>query len=144
MPKLGPLKRAWSDGQCLQACIASILGADVARIPDPTASYNAKADWHEHYNTRLAKATGFRLSFLPPSLCPPRNNALWIAGIREEEGDAHAVIARGHHVVHDSAGIYTGCHVPMDRLADGMLVVPTRRVVPVLSPLGRGSAVVAA
>jgi len=99
---------------------------------------HADGDWHDHYNARLAKATGYRLDFLPASTCPPRDaNRLWIAGFEEDDGGGHAVLARGHFIIHDPAGIYRG-NVPMDRLVDGMLVVPTRRVVPVFSPHGRG------
>jgi hypothetical protein len=37
--------------------------------------------------------------------------------------------------VHDSAGLYQG-RLPLDRLDGGFLLRPTRRVVPLLSPLG--------
>jgi hypothetical protein len=128
----------WSNGQCLQACVASLLGADVSKVPDPQISYDADPDWHDHYNARLEKATGHRLDFLPASTCPPRNaNQLWIAGLHEDEGGGHALLARGHFVIHDPAGIYRG-NVPMDRLVDGMLVVPVKRLVPMFSLHGRG------
>jgi hypothetical protein len=140
------LARQWSDGQCLQACLASILNTTPERVPDPEVSYVEESeDWHDHYNEQLAKATGHRLEFLPVSLCPPRDaNRLWIAGLHEQgDRDGHAVVVRGAFVVHDPAGIYLGS-LPLDRIIDGMLVVPTRRVVPVLSPMGNGYAVVAA
>jgi hypothetical protein len=147
MPRSGPLARAWSGGQCLQACVASLLNTTPERVPDPGGSYKAEPrDWHGHYNDLLTKATGHRLEFLPPSLCPPRNpNQLWIAGIHEHgDRDGHAVLARAHFVIHDPADIYTGRPVPMDRLTDGMLVTPTRRIVPMFSPRGSGRVVVAA
>jgi len=138
------LSKAWTGGQCLQACIGSVLNADVRKVPDPEISYDAGDDWHDHYNARLAKATGHRLDFLPPTVCPPKGaNRLWIAGFEEDDGGGHAVICRGHFIVHDPAGLHRG-NVRMDRLVDGMLVVPTRRVVPVFSPHGRGYAVVPA
>jgi hypothetical protein len=138
------LRKAWSNGQCLQACVASLLGADVSKVPDPTISYDAEPDWHAHFNARLEKATGYRLDFLPASTFPPKDaNRLWIAGFEEEEGGGHAVLARGHFIIHDPAGLYRG-NVPMDRLVDGMLVVAARRIVPVFSLHGRGYAVVPA
>jgi hypothetical protein len=138
------LKKAWSNGQCLQACIGSLLNADVRKVPDPEISYDAEPDWHAHYNARLAKATGCRLDFLPASTCPPRDaNRLWIAGFEEDDGGGHAVICRGHFIVHDPAGLYRG-NVPMDRLVDGMVITPARRVIPIFSPHGRGYAVVPA
>jgi hypothetical protein len=138
------LARQWGGGNCLRGCIASLLNAEIAKVPDPDTSYVAKADWHDHYNKRLAKATGHRLDFLPASLCPPRDpNRLWIAGINESDGDGHAVVARGHYVVHDPSGLYQGS-LPLNRITDGMLVVPTRRVIPVLSPMGHGYKVVPA
>jgi hypothetical protein len=107
-------------------------------------SYDAEPDWHAHYNARLAKATGCRLDFLPASTCPPRDaNRLWIAGFEEDDGGGHAVICRGHFIVHDPAGLYRG-NVPMDRLVDGMVITPARRVIPIFSPHGRGYAVVPA
>jgi hypothetical protein len=138
------LAKTWGGGNCLKGCIASLLNASIANVPDPESSYAAKDDWHDHYNKRLEKATGHRLDFLPASLCPPRDpNRLWIAGIHEYEGDSHPVVARGHYVIHDPSGLYQGS-LPLDRIAAGMLVVPTRRVVPVLSPLGNGYRVVSA
>lgn len=131
------LKKAWSNGHCLQACVASLLNADVSKVPDPQISYDAGPDWHAHYNARLEKATGHRLDFLPASTCPPtNNNRLWIAGFAEDEG-GHAVLARGYFIIHDPAGIHRG-NVPMNRLVDGMLVVPAKRIVPRLSLHGRG------
>jgi hypothetical protein len=139
------LARQWSNGQCLQASIASLLGADVAEVPNPEISYAARDDWHSHYNERLAKAIGHRLEFLPAHACPPRKaTQLWIAGIHEHgDRDGHAVVARGAFVVHDPAGIYQGS-LPMDRITDGMILAPTRRAVKVLSPLGSGYTVVSA
>lgn len=139
------LAKQWGGGNCLWACIASLLNAEVSKIPDPVSSYDADPDWHDHYNTRLEKATGHRLEFLPASLCPPRNpNQLWIAGIHERgDRDGHAVVARGAFVVHDPSGLYRGS-LPLDRITDGMVVVPTKRVIPVLSPMGSGYKVVPA
>jgi hypothetical protein len=138
------LAKTWGGGNCLKGCIASLLNADIAKIPDPERSYAAEADWHGHFNKRLAKATGYRLDFLPTSLCPPRNpNQLWIAGITEPDGDAHAVVARGAFVVHDPSGLYQGS-LPIDRINAGMLVVPTKRIVPVFSPARHGWAVMPA
>jgi hypothetical protein len=139
------LRTAWSNGQCLQACIGSLLNADVRKVPDPQISYDAGDDWHDHYNARLEKATGSRIDFLPASTCPPKNaNQLWIAGFEEDDGGGHAVIARGHFIVHDPAGLHHG-NVPMDRLVDGMIVRLARRVVPVFSMHGRhGHAVISA
>jgi hypothetical protein len=67
-----------------------------------------------------------------------------IAGIHElGDRDGHAVVAKGGLVFHDPAGIYMG-RLPLDRLTDGMLVVPTQRVLPALSPLGTSYRLVAA
>jgi hypothetical protein len=140
------LRRAWSNGQCLQACIASLLGADVTKVPNPEASYDAaRDDWHDHYNTQLEQATGHRLDFIPASLCPPKNpNQLWVAGVREPDEEAgHAVVARGAYVVHDPAGIYRGS-LPLNLVVDGMIVTPTKRLAPILSPRGSGYTVVSA
>jgi hypothetical protein len=45
--------------------------------------------------------------------------------------------------VHDPSGLYRGS-LPLDRITDGMVVVPTKRVIPVLSPMGSGYKVVPA
>jgi hypothetical protein len=145
-PPRGPqlLAKTWGGGNCLKGCIASLLNADIAKVPDPDSSYKAEADWHDHYNKRLEKATGHRLDFLPASLCPPRDpTRVWIAGLHESDGDGHAVVARGAFVVHDPSRIYRGS-LPLDRISAGMLVVPTRRVVPVVNPAGTAWTVVAA
>jgi hypothetical protein len=55
----------------------------------------------------------------------------------------HVVVARGYYTVHDPLGEFTGS-LPWDRIIDGMIVQPTTRVVPVLSPHGNGRMVVAA
>jgi len=133
--------RAWGGGNCLKACIASILGAAIDRVPDPS-------DWSEgwlgRYNDRLAKSIAYRLEQLPPTVCPPKTNRLWIATIREDGDADHCVVARNGFVVHDPSGTYQGS-LPMDRLIDGLLVSPSRRVVPVFSMNGRhGYAVVPA
>jgi hypothetical protein len=70
------LPRQWTGAQCLQSCIASLLGADLARVPNPEASYAARDNWHDHFNERLAKQVGHRLEFLPVHMCPPRNHSL--------------------------------------------------------------------
>jgi hypothetical protein len=128
------LARQWENAQCLQASIASVMGAaDIAKVPDPTASYYAEpADWHNHYNARLVKATGYRLEFLEAHAIPPKNlSQLWIAGISSDgDRDGHAVVARGAYVYHDPAGIYLG-RLPLHRVNLGMIIRSTRRVVPV-------------
>jgi hypothetical protein len=129
------LARQWSNGQCLQASIASVMGAaDIAKVPDPTVSYDARpGDWTDHYNARLVKATGYRLEFLDAHAIPPRNpSQIWIAGISADHGDrdGHAVVARGAFVYHDPAGIYLG-RLPLHRVNLGMVVRSTRRAIPV-------------
>lgn len=128
------LARQWSNGQCLQASIASVMGADFAKVPDPTVSYDARpGDWTDHYNERLVKATGCRLEFLEAHAIPPRNpGQLWIAGISADEGDrdGHAVVAKGAFVYHDPAGLYLG-RLPLHRVSLGMIVRSQRRAVPV-------------
>jgi hypothetical protein len=138
------LSRQWTNANCLRCSIASLLGADIAKVPDPQVSYDAEDDWSDHYNARLAKI-GCRLDFLPATMCPPRNpNALWICGLKEDDGTAHALVARGNYVYFDPANIHLG-QLRMDRVTDGMILSPTRRVIPVFSPHGRhGYAVVAA
>lgn len=145
-PRNQVVPRTWGGGNCLKGCIASILSAPIERVPDPSREFNSNPEgWLGRYSQRLAKQTGYRLDKLPASICPPKNpNALWIATTDERPGPAdHCVVARGAWVVHDPSGMYSGA-LPLDRLADGLLVVPTRRVVPVLSPLGSGRTVVAA
>jgi hypothetical protein len=143
-PKRSPLLKTWTRGNCLKACISSLLAADVSEVPDPTSEFHELDGWLERYNDRLREATGCRLERLPRSLCPPRKpTQLWIATISEDGPADHAVVARGAFVVHDPAGGYTG-NVPMDRLVHGLLVVATQRIVPVLSPHGSGRMVVAA
>ena len=128
------LARQWENAQCLQASIASVMGAaDIAKVPDPTASYDARpGDWTDHYNARLVKTTGCRLEFLEAHALPPRNpNQLWIAGISGDgDRDGHAVVAKGAYVYHDPAGIYLG-RLPLHRVNLGMIIRSTRRVVPV-------------
>lgn len=137
------LSRQWTNANCLRCSIASLLGADIAKVPDPQVSYDAEDDWSGHYNARLAKI-GYRLDFLPATMCPPRNlNALWICGLKEDDGTAHALVARGNYVYFDPANIHLG-QLRMDRVTDGMILSPTRRVIPVFALHGRhGYAVVA-
>jgi hypothetical protein len=126
------LARQWSNGQSLQASIASILGADLAKVPNPEISYAARDDWHDHYSERLRAATGYVLEVLPEHAFPPRNpSQIWIAGIHEGSNrDGHAVVAKGRYVIHDPAGIYLGS-LPMDRVTVGMVLRSTqRRAVP--------------
>lgn len=131
--------KSWGGGNCLKACIASILGAEISRVPEPADDWSTEAQgWLSRYSERLAKQTGYRLDKLPPTVCPPRNpNQLWIATVREDGDADHCVVSRDYFVVRDPTGIYQGS-LPMDRLVDGLLVVPTRRVVPVFSLHGRG------
>jgi hypothetical protein len=135
--------KAWGGGNCLKGCIASMLGADISRVPEPADDWSERAGgWLDRYSQRLAKQTGYRLEKLPAGACPPRSaNQLWIATIREDGDADHCVVARGAFVVHDPSGEYQGS-LPMHRLVDGLLVVPTSRVVPVFSLHGRGYAVV--
>src|SRR4026209_2137227 len=39
--------RAWGGGNCLKACIASILGAAIDRVPDPS---DFSEDWLDRYS----------------------------------------------------------------------------------------------
>jgi hypothetical protein len=140
------LSRTWAGGNCLKACIASLLDAPIKRIPDPTVEYNeGLPGWFERYDKRLQAEISHRLERLPRSLCPPKNRGqLWIAAISMPDHDAdHVVVARGYYAVHDPLGEFIGS-LPWDRIIDGMIVTPTRRVVPVLSPLGSGYISVAA
>jgi hypothetical protein len=145
-PNRQVVPRTWNGGNCLRACVASILGAAINKVPDPSREFSTNPDegWVMRYGERLGRMTGYRLEHLPVSLCPPKNpNALWIATIDERPGPAdHCVVARGYFVVHDPSDMYSGS-LPLERLVDGMLVVPTKRVVPVLSPQGSRRAVVA-
>jgi hypothetical protein len=134
-PPRGPqlLARQWSHGNCLKAAIASIVGAPIERIPDPTSEFHTLEGWIERYDKRLRKV-GYRLEQFSRSCCPPRNpNQLWIACLRMDGPADHVVVARGHCVVHDPLGEFQG-FLPWNRLVDGMIVVPTRRVVPSWSP----------
>ena len=121
--------KAWGGGNCLKGCIASILGAAIDRVPDPS---DFSEDWLDRYSQRLATQTGYRLEQLPAHACPPRSaHQLWIATIDERPDPSdHCVVARGAFVVHDPSGTYQGS-LPMHRLVDGLLVVPTKRLVPV-------------
>jgi len=111
--------------------------------PGPNRDF-AHEGWFERYDKRLQEATGHRLEPLPAHACPPRRpTQLWIAIIAEDGPSNHAVVARQAFVVHDPAGDYMGI-LPRDRLAGGLLVVPTRRVIPVFSPHRSGYSVVAA
>ena len=136
--------KAWGGGNCLKACIASILGASIERVSDP-GTFGFASDWLERYSEQLAKQIGYRLEKLPAPACPPRSaHQLWIATIDERPDPSdHSVVARGAFVVHDPSGIYQGS-LPMHRLVDGLLVVPTKRVIPVFSPHRHGFAVVPA
>lgn len=66
--------KSWGGGNCLKACIASILGAEISRVPEPADDWSTEAQgWLSRYSERLAKQTGYRLDKLPPTVCPPRN-----------------------------------------------------------------------
>jgi hypothetical protein len=145
-PSRNPLlARTWGGGNCLRGCIASLLGCDIERVPHPDLDYHEQPRGYlERYSKRLAKETGYRLDRFPRHACPPRNpNQLWIAGIRMDGPADHVVVARGHYVVHDPTDLFSGL-LPLDRIIDGMLVVPTKRVVPVVGRWGKGYAVVSA
>jgi hypothetical protein len=137
--------RAWQGGNCFKGCIASILGVEISRVPEPAESWSEGArGWLDRYGERLVKATGYRLERLPAHACPPRNpTQAWIATISEDGPADHCVVARGAYVLFDPSRHYLGL-LPMNRLRDGMLVQPTKRVVPTFSPRGSGYAVVAA
>jgi hypothetical protein len=135
-PPQGPqvLKATWRGGNCVKACVASILNAPIERIPDPTVEYNEGiTGWFDRYDARLQKATGYRLERLPLSCCPPKNaNQIWIAGIHMPDHDEdHVVCARGYYVVFDPLGEFMGS-LPWHRVIDGMVIRPTRRIVPVV------------
>jgi hypothetical protein len=140
------LARQWVGGNCVRACLASLLNAPIEQIPDPTVEYNeGLPGWFARYDKRVREATGHRLEQFPRSLCPPRNpNQLWIAGISMPDHDAdHVVVARSYYTVFDPLGEFQGS-LPWDRVIDGWILRPTTRIVPVLSPLGRGYTVVPA
>jgi len=143
-PPRGPqvLARTWAGGNCFRACVGSLLGAAIEKVPDPEA-FGWTRGWLGRYSETLAKQTGYRFEQLTAACCPPRNNRPWIATIREDGAEDHCVVARGHYVIHDPAGEYQG-PVPLDRLVDGLLIVAARRVVPVFSPHRGGCAVVPA
>jgi len=110
--------KSWGGGNCLKGCIASILGAAIERVPEPADDWSE--GWLGRYNDRLAKSIGYRLEKLPPTVCPPKTNRLWIATIREDGDADHCVVARGAFVVHDPSGTYQGS-LPMHRLVDGLI-----------------------
>jgi hypothetical protein len=137
------LNRTWAGGNCLKACIASVLNAPIERVPDPSVEYNeGPGGWFERYDKRLQAETGFRLDRRPKSVCPPKNPCqLWVAAISMPDDDAdHVVVARGYYTVFDPLGEFIGS-LPWDRIIDGMIVQPTRHTVKVLSPLGSRYAV---
>jgi hypothetical protein len=135
--------KAWRGGNCLAACIGSLLGVDIATVPDPTTvEYRQSGDWLAAYNKRLAEQLGQRLEELPVVCCPPDQTSLWIAGI-ETESDPHVVCARGWGIIFDPAGLYSGM-VPSDRLIQGFALRPTKRLVPYVSLSGNGYAVASA
>ena len=149
-PPRGPqvLPRTWMNGNCFRLGVASILGRSPEAVPDPE-TFGWTKDWLDRYSAQLAKQTGYRLEKLPASCCPPRNNRVWIATIREDGDADHTVVCRNNYVVHDPSadrdpsGGYHG-PLPMDRLVDGLLVVAASRVVPVFSPHRGGYQVVPA
>jgi hypothetical protein len=113
--------------------------------PDRPATIERRA-WFDDYSKQVSDKTGYRLERLPLSCCPPRNpSQLWIAGISFPDHDAdHVVVARGHYVVFDPLGEFVG-QLPWDRVIDGMLLAPIKRIVPNLSPAwGSAPTVVAA
>jgi hypothetical protein len=86
--------KAWGGGNCLKGCIASILGAAIDRVPDPS---DFSEDWLDRYSQRLAAQTGYRLDKIPAHACPPRSaHQLWIATIDERPDPSdHCVVAAG-------------------------------------------------
>jgi hypothetical protein len=140
-----PLHRTYAGGNCLKACVASIIGCDIAKVPDPTLHEYAKSGpWFEAYNKRVRKATGHTLEELPKVCLPPQGNELYICGISMPDDPAdHVVVARGRYVIHDPAGEFMGL-IPWNRVIDGYRVRPTHRIVPVLSPHGSRRLVVPA
>lgn len=139
-----PLGRSWAGGNCLKSCVASLANVDAGDCPDPSELF-ASSDWLDRYDKRLQARLGVRLEKLDRSCCPPRDQArLWVATLRMPgDYDDHCVVARGHYVVHDPAGELRG-QLPMDRLVDGLLVVPAARFVPNLSPQGTTASLVPA
>jgi hypothetical protein len=124
--------RTHTGGNCLQACVAMLLGAYVGRanIPDPTPFFSSHGDeWREAYNDELGRALGLRLEEEPAIWCRERTPPIpWIACIYEPDQVAnHAVLARGPHVLQDPAEHYR--LLPVERVMFGLVVVPanTRR-----------------
>jgi hypothetical protein len=131
----------WKGGNCLKACIATMLGTrEIMGVPDPTIEYCERDDWLGPYNDRLSKACGVRLESHEPRACPPRGRGLWIAGI-ELEGElfSHAVVCREHFVWHDPGGFVRG-QLDLRSLVKGFTLARTQLLVPNFS-LGRALAV---
>jgi hypothetical protein len=113
----------WTDGNCLKACIATLLQWKIESVPDPTEDF-VHEDWLERFDKRLATTCGVRLEKIPRGGCPPADRRPWIAVV--DAGSVnHAVLVRNGLIYHDPNGHeLNGLPVPSDRLLFGLRLEP--------------------
>jgi hypothetical protein len=106
---------------CLRESIAFVLQTlgVTAEVPDPTPFFE-QPQWLFAYARALVSATGY--SFRGINL-PAPDDMLWIAALRFEGPEDHAVACRGNTVIYDLLDHFKV--VPADRLRMGFeLIVP--------------------
>jgi hypothetical protein len=126
--------KTWAsfDRHCFAACVATIreLGPeaedDLLALP---ASFVYEPEAMAEYNAALEEKLGLRLRQLN---APPPDPRLWIAALRMNAEEGHAVVARGRTIIFDpsdpesdESGLW-GQSLPScfgDRLIDGFELV---------------------
>jgi len=93
----------WAGGNCLKSCLATMLQAPIACVPDPTLHFRNPESWWEDYSLELAQKLNVRLEEIAAGSCPPLRRGLWIAVVSGNGGANHAIVAREHFVYHDPA-----------------------------------------
>lgn len=89
-------------GNCLAACVASILELDIADVPNFAAIPGQDGWWKALYE--FVFSYGFHLYPVHPDHGAPEG-AYWIAVGKSPRGNYnHCVVAHGKEIVHDPSG----------------------------------------
>lgn len=118
------------NGNCLAACIASILEVELAEVPN--FCEGATTHWLDRLAEWLAPRGLYPLCFTLTG-GDWRPQGLHILAGKSPRGDwLHAVVARGRDVVHDPhpsrAGVLTHADVTLFITFDPVAVVPSQAV----------------
>jgi len=104
-------------GNCLRACVATILQADrIEQVPDPWDHFEpghlgGRGFDINGWNDELERQTGYGVRMVSFSECPPGgrlNTRDWIAIMHTSvsEHETHAVLCRGATLLYDPGNVF--------------------------------------